>query len=329
MRVKLTRNRLAIYAALAVLALVCAFAPTPYSLILPGRALDLGDVVSLAGLTPQAHLYLTDVRFATRVTPLELLSAFTPGVRVVRTDDVLPRDFTPAQYDGIERDAMSESQTIAAAVAERAAGYRVPAPRSRVMILSFSARSDAARMLRPLDIIVSINGKAVATGARLAELMRGVKAGTVVTVGIARRGARSTVPVKTGVYRGRTVLGTYLTTIVDAPRLPVAVHYNLPHVAGSSGGLMFAIEIYRSLKRDPLPAMLRIAGTGTIAYDGSVGPIEGAAQKIAAAREANATLFLVPAENYAEVKDTPGIHVVPVTSFSQALRAVASATIPQ
>jgi PDZ domain-containing protein len=329
MRVKLARNRLAIYAALAVLALICAFAPTPYSLILPGRALDLADVVSLAGLTPQSHLYLTDVRFATRVTPLELLTAFTPGVRVILTDDVLPRGITPVQYENVERDAMSESQTIAAAVAERAAGYRVPAPRSRVVILSFSAGSDAARVLRALDVVDSINGTPVATGARLAELMRGIEAGATVTVGVFRHGAARTVRVKTGAYRGRTVLGTYLTTIVDPPRLPVPVHYNLPHVAGSSGGLMFALEIYRSLKRDPLPATLRIAGTGTIAYDGTVGPIEGAAQKIAAARAADATLFLVPAENYAEVKDTPGIHVVPVVSFGQALKAVASATIPQ
>jgi PDZ domain-containing protein len=329
MRVKLVRNRVAIYAALAVVMLICTFAPTPYSLILPGSALDLGGVVSLAGLTPQSRLYLTDVRFATRVTPLELLSAFTPGVRVIRTDDVLPRGITPAQYDDAERDAMSESQTIAAAVAERAVGYRVPAPKSRVMVLSFSVRSDAARVLRALDVITSIDGTPVASAARLAEAMRGIKAGTVVTVGVTRRGSAHTVRVKTSAYRGRTVLGTYLMTVVDPPRLPVAVRYNLPHVAGSSGGLMFALEIYRSLKRDPLPAALRIAGTGTIAYDGTVGPIEGAAQKIAAARAADATLFLVPAENYAEIKDTPGIHIVPVASFSEALKAVASATTPQ
>jgi PDZ domain-containing protein len=329
MRVKLARNRVAIYAAFALLGVVCAFAPTPYSLILPGRALDLGEVVSLAGLTPQTHLYLTDVRFATRVTPLELLSAFTPGVRVIRTDDVLPRSMSTAQYEDIERDAMSESQTTAAAVAERAAGYRVPEPKSRVMILSFSPQSDAARALRPRDIITSVNGARIATGARIAEIMHTIKAGAVVSVGVLRHGSALSERVRTGSYRGRTVLGTYLTTVVEPPRLPFTVRYNLPHVAGSSGGQMFALEIYRSLKRDPLPAALRIAGTGTIAYDGTVGPIEGAAQKIAAARNADATLFLVPQENYAEVKDTPGIHVVPVTSFSQALKAVASATIPQ
>ena len=329
MRVKLARNRIAVYTAIALLGLVCAFAPTPYSLILPGRALDLGEVVSLTGLTPQSHLYLTDVRFATRVTPLELLSAFAPGVRVIRTDEVLPRSMTTAQYEDVERDAMSESQSIAAAVAERAAGYRVPAPKSRVMVLSFSPGSDAARELRPGDVITSINGERIATGAQLAEIMRKIKAGTVVNAGLFHGGTARTVRVRTGSYRGRTVLGTYLTTIVEPPHLPVAVRYNLPHVAGSSGGLMFALEIYRSLKRDPLPATLRIAGTGTIAYDGTVGPIEGATQKIAAARSADATLFLVPQENYAEVKDTPGIRVVPVTSFSQALKAVASATVPQ
>src|SRR5947207_5686202 len=91
MRLRLARNRVAIYIAVAVLAALCAFAPTPYSLILPGRAVDLADVVSLGGRHPaQTRLYLTDVRFATRVTPLELLSAFLPGVRVVRTNDILP-----------------------------------------------------------------------------------------------------------------------------------------------------------------------------------------------------------------------------------------------
>lgn len=329
MRLHLARNRGGIYVVVAVLGALCAFAPTPYSLILPGRAVDLGDVVSLAGLTPQTHLYLTDVRFATRVTPFELLSAFVPGVRVVRTDDVLPRGITVAQYEGTQREAMGESQTIAAAVAERAAGYRVPAPRSHVMVLYFAPNSLSARVLRQLDFITAVNGRPVATSSELAAAMRGVKAGSIVRVAVLRRGIARSFTVKTSAFHGRTVLGTYLTTMYESPRLPVVVHYHLPHVAGSSGGLMFALEIYRSLKRAPLPRDLRVAGTGTIAYDGTVGPIEGAAQKIAAARSAGATLFLVPSDNYSEIKDTSGIHVVPVATFNDALKAIASATTPQ
>ncbi len=315
--------------AVAAVAALCIFAPTPYSLILPGGAVDLGDVVSLAGLSPQTHLYLTDVRFATRVTPLELLSSLVPGVRVVWTDEVLPRGITIKQYDGAQREAMSESQMIAAAVAERAAGYRVPAARSRVMALYFAPNSFALRVLKPLDLIVAIDKRPISTTSELATAMGGEKAGAIVCVAILRRGIARSFRIQTTVYHGRTVLGTYLTTIYQAPRLPVAVRYRLPHVAGSSGGLMFALEIYRSLKRAALPSGLRIAGTGTIAYDGTVGPIEGAAQKVAAARSAGATLFLVPAGNYSEIKDTPGIDVVPVSTFKEALKAVASATTPQ
>jgi PDZ domain-containing protein len=330
MRLRLAHNRVAIYVAVAVLAALCAFAPTPYSLILPGRAVDLGDVVSLDGGRPaQTRLYLTDVRFAARVTPLELLSAFLPGVRVVWTNDIVPSGVSIVRYESVEREAMSESQTIAAAVAERAAGYRVPSPRSRMMVVYFVPHSRASQVLRPLDILVAVDGKPIASSSDLQDALRRVKAGTIVHVGLFRNGGRRIAPVQTTAYRGRTVLGTYLTTIYERPHLPVGVSFHLPHVAGSSGGLMFALEIYRSLKRQQLPGALRIAGTGTIAYDGSVGPIEGATQKVAAARAAGASLFLVPAENYAEIKDTPGIHVVPVASFYQAVHAVASAAIPQ
>lgn len=286
-------------------------------------------MISLPGRAPQTHLYLTDVRFATRVTPLELLSAFVPGVRIIRTGDVLPRGISITEYDSVQREAMSESQMIAAAVAERAAGLRVPIPRSRVMVLYFAPRAAAARLLRPLDWIVAIDGRPVSSNAQVSEAMRGLKPGTIAQVDVLRTGTLRHFAVTTSSYRGRTVLGTYLTTIFEQPRLPVAVRYHIPRVAGSSGGLMFALEIYRSLKRAPLPAGTRIAGTGTIAYDGTIGPIEGATQKVAAARIAGATLFLVPLENYTEIKDTQGIRIVPVANFSQALKAAANATVPQ
>jgi len=330
MRLRLARNRAAIYVAVAIAVGLSAFAPTPYSLILPGRAVDLGGVVSLGSGPPaQTRFYLTDVRFATRVTPLELLSVFIPGVRAVWTTDVLPSGMSVVRYESMQRDAMSESQTIAAAVAEHAAGYRVPAPRGRVMVLYFAPQSHASRVLHPFDVLAAIDGKPIASSYDLQRALRRVHAGSIVRIGLFRHGGRRTASVQTTSYRGRTVLGTYLTTIYERPRLPVGVSFHLPHVAGSSGGLMFALEIYRSLKRQSLPGELRIAGTGTIAYDGSVGPIEGATQKVAAARAAGASLFLVPAENYPEIRGTRNIQVVPVGSFNQALQAVAAAAIPQ
>jgi PDZ domain-containing protein len=108
----------------------------------------------------------------------------------------------------------------------------------------------------------------------------------------------------------------------DMPALPGPVHFSIDDVGGSSGGLMFALAIYAELTSDRWRAPGAIAGTGTLAWDGRVGPIEGTFQKLLAAKRVGARIFLVPRENYREVAGEPGIAVVPVDSFSQALAAL-------
>lgn len=321
MRLSLARNRTAIYVTAALLAAVALFAPTPYSLILPGRAVDLRQVVSVAGRpAPPGHLYLTDVRFATRVTPAQLLRAFAPGVRVVRTGDVLPRGIDAVEYEGVEREAMNESEAIAAAVAERAAGLSVRAPRSRLMLVLFVPGAPSARTLRPLDILLALNGSPLNSVPEMQLALAHVRAGAVVRIAVLRNGHRTIVPVRTMPYHGRTILGAHVTTIVERPALPVPVDYHLPNVAGSSGGLMFALQIYRTLRPLHDSAGTRVAGTGTLDFEGRVGAIEGAQQKVAAARAAGAALFFVPAANYAEVAASRGIQVRAVATFAQTLR---------
>jgi PDZ domain-containing protein len=325
MRIYLARNRLALYVMAAALATVLSLVQTPYSLMLPGRAVDLRDVVSVAGYEPpSAPFYLTDVRFAAHVTPAQLLGALIPGVQVVRTKDVVPRSMSAIEYEGVEREAMSESQSIAAFVGERAAGLRVPVPQSRVLAVFFAPFSPARHVLQPLDMLVSLNGHPIASNPDVSHAMAGVKAGTPVRMAIMRRGVEKMVNVPTIPYNGRTALAVYLTTIYVRPHIPVPVTFHLPQVSGSSGGLMFALEIYRTLHPLRLSSGASVAGTGTIAYDGSVGPIEGAAQKVIAARRAGATIFLVPRENYKQIAQTPGIRVIPVGTFAQALTALRS-----
>lgn len=291
--------------------------------MLPGRAIDLRNVVSVTGRTaPPPAFYLTDVRFAPHATAAELLSALLPGAQVVRTQDVMPQGMTAVEYDGVEREAMSESQSIAAFVAEREAGLQVPVPRSRVLAVYFAANSPAKRVLRPLDMFVSLNGHPIVSNRDVQLALRNVRAGTNVRIAVMRHGSERILTVPTMRYGDRTALGIYLTTIYQRPQIPIAVAFHLPEVAGSSGGLMFALEIYRTLRHMQTPEDRRIAGTGTIAYDGSIGPIEGASQKVIAARNAGASVFLVPQENYNEIARTPGIRVVPVKDFREALNAI-------
>jgi len=66
------------------------------------------------------------------------------------------------------------------------------------------------------------------------------------------------------------------------------------NIGGPSGGLLQTIAIYNQLSSDDITHGLKIAGTGTINYDGSVGYIGGVKQKIATAYLNGVDLFFMP-----------------------------------
>jgi PDZ domain-containing protein len=67
---------------------------------------------------------------------------------------------------------------------------------------------------------------------------------------------------------------------------------------------MFSLAVVDKLTTGDLNAGKFVAGTGTISVDGKVGPIGGITHKIYAAKEAGATVFLVPADNCDEANTT-------------------------
>jgi Lon-like protease len=73
----------------------------------------------------------------------------------------------------------------------------------------------------------------------------------------------------------------------------------------------------------------RVAVTGSIGLDGSVGEIGGMKQKAIAVARSKADVFLVPSgDNAREARRyADGVRVVPVRTFQQALRALA--TLPR
>ncbi|MEO6913037.1 MAG: PDZ domain-containing protein [Candidatus Baltobacteraceae bacterium] len=305
------------------MAAALAFVPTPYSLILPGEAVNLRQVITVSGRpAPQAAFYLTDVAFEQNASPLLLLQSLFPGTRVVRTSDVVPSTIDSSEYQTAMRDAMTESQSVAAVVAERAARLPIGVPKSSVQVQSFAPQSVAQMSLRAGDILLSVEGKPTPTMIAVQHALARTAPGATISIEVLRQGMRQRVTAKTVVIGGVARLGIYLISQTVPPKLPLPVDFNLQNVSGSSGGLMFALDIYRTLVHKRPLSVDRIAGTGTLSYDGLVGPIEGAAQKVIAARKAGAQLFFVPRENYAEIAATPHIRIIPVTTFAQALRAL-------
>ena len=69
--------------------------------------------------------------------------------------------------------------------------------------------------------------------------------------------------------------------------------------------------------------------TGELELDGGVAPIGGIKQKVIGARRSDADVFIVPAgDNAVEARRHAGdLRIIPVESFEQALRALA--TLPR
>ena len=99
---------------------------------------------------------------------------------------------------------------------------------------------------------------------------------------------------------------------------------NTGNVGGPSAGMMMALNVYNLLTESDITNGEKIAGTGTIEIDGSVGPVGGVKQKVIAAKRANASLILVPTANFLEasVYSDENTFIVAVDSFEEALDVI-------
>ena len=102
---------------------------------------------------------------------------------------------------------------------------------------------------------------------------------------------------------------------------PFDVSISSGDIGGPSAGLMWALGLYDLLTTGDLTDGRTIAGTGVIGLDGTVAPIDGVGQKIAAAADAGATVFLLPEDNAeaAAAAGDHGLELVPVASFDDAV----------
>lgn len=221
---------------------------------------------------------------------------------------------------------MQNSQQVAAAVALRAAGKPVISTPIGAKVDEVFLRTPAVGKLEPDDIITAIDGHPVKTRADVITAMAKHRPGDTVAFAIRRGRTSKVVGIKTipEPKTHRAIVGIALETAVDI-RLPIDVTINAGQVGGPSAGLAFALDILQELGRNIVRGH-KIAATGEILPDGSVGPIGGIKQKTIGAREAHVDAFLVPAgENAQEARRyAHGLKIIAVENFPQALRALAT-----
>jgi PDZ domain-containing protein len=303
----------------------------------PGVAQPVGPLISVAGAplpASKGQILLTDV-YESQVTALQWpIYELDPNAAIYPAA-VLFGPSVPAPVAAQEELLqMVSSSELARAVALRYLGYQVP-EHTGAVVVEVLAGTPAARLgdLEPGDAITAIDGRAISSAQGLSAALRSATSGERVTMSVVHSdGVTGTESVVLAANPQRSSLrhvsGGYIGVEVETGpyfSLPFRVGINSDGIGGPSAGLAFTLGIINDLDGGDLTGGQRVAATGTIALGGDVGAVGGVPQKTIAARNAGATVFLVPAgRNYAQALSKAGshLHVIAVSSISQALGAL-------
>ena len=304
--------------------------PSDQYIFLPDKARPLAPFVTVKGERSDKDgggIYYVAVEVKKASILEKLFHGLHEGSTLVPAAAVRAPGESDQQHQRVELQAMSESQKIGAAVALRSLGYRVPVKVLGTLVAQVATDGPSAGKLEPGDRIVAIDGEPTKTAAEIRGAIAKHRPGETVEVTVLRSGAQKKLEVKTVPDRKsskRPLIGVFLQNETKIS-LPVPVDIDLGRVGGPSAGLAFALDVVEELGHD-IDRGHKVVASGEILQDGTVIPVGGLKQKTIGAKRAGADVFLVPAgENAQEARRYAGsMRVIPVHSFRQALRALAT-----
>jgi Lon-like protease len=321
---------LGVLLALAVVAAgVLWLVPSDHYIVLPDRARPVDPLVSVPGEDEEqesAGVYMVDVRVGRANLFERLFPGVYDGAELVPERVLNPVGVSDRQRRTSSLNQMSRSQQIAITVALRELGRQVSveAAGAEVMLVTPGAPADGELLVG--DVIVEARREPIATTIDLRQAMRPVQPGSTVELTVTRDGEEVELSVGTEASQQgprRAVMGVQVRDAQEFD-FPLDVEIDAGSVGGPSAGLAFALEIVDELGSD-LENGRRVVATGEITLAGDVLAVGGVRQKTIGAREAGASVFLVPDANAAEAREQAGdLEIVPVSDFEEALAFLAT-----
>ncbi|MBM6978628.1 MAG: peptidase S16 [Actinomyces succiniciruminis] len=251
---------------------------------------------------------------------------------VLDRDQVCPESLTAEQVEEVNQAQMTSSQdaAVVAALMETGQASRM------ILTIAGTADEQAGVGVQAGDVLESIttaDGETttITSYPQLRELMTTIPPGTPLTLRVDRDGTDVDVELTTIDPQDAdgdgepdsegSLLGLSLSARADSD---VEAAFGLSDVGGPSAGTIFALGIIDEITPGDLTGGKDIAGTGTIAVDGTVGAIGGIKQKMAGAQQDGSDYFLAPAANCNEVVGNvpDGLEVYAVGTLHEAVRAV-------
>jgi Predicted secreted protein containing a PDZ domain len=314
------------FALLLCLVFVAGFVRLPYYAVGPGPAREVEPLIDVSGhqrYPSSGKFIMTTVRWY-QVTPFQALLAWIdPNESLVKQDVLYPRGVSVQVEQQRARSDMDQSKIDATyVVLSKLTGYpKIHAPGA--LIEDSIPGCPADGKLYSGDTILAINDTPVRSVKEASRLLDAFAPGRPIDFHISAAGETHDISVAKGKCPGesRPLIGINL---VDP--FPFKVAISSGDIGGPSAGLMFALGLYDTLTPGDLTQGRTIAGTGTIDDTGAVGPIGGITDKVVAAERVGADIFLVPKDNWSELKgvDTGKMKLIEVASFADAVKALST-----
>jgi PDZ domain-containing protein len=305
----------------------------PYYTLSPGPVYDTADFVTVddGSMSDDGELFFLTVSLK-EANVFEWAAGYVdPTVDVRERQAVRPSGVSPEQLRRESLAAMEQSKQTATFVALTQLGYEVTLVGTGALVIDTVPDSAADGVLLPNDVIIEMGGEMVAFRDDVINGLSDSEVGDLVDMLIERPIDDSTdefeemsVDLVLGPHTDdptRPMIGVLLDNNEPIVEFPVEVVIDSQNIGGPSAGMMFTLQIIDQLTDGEITKGERIAGTGTISRDGTVGSIGGVKQKVHGAIDAGARAVLVPAGNFDDAVEAAGddIEVVRVEVIDDAV----------
>ena len=300
---------------------------------LPGTAIATSGRVEADGIEvfdPDGEILLLTVAIDSDLTVFDWVRSSMDDSIELRSRVSVFGERTDAEQRQHNRHLMDGSKDAATIVALDHLGFDA-ADYTGILFLETVAGGPADGRLEVTDVILAINDEPVTTVASLRAVLATLEPGqtAVVSVENYETGERRDVELTLGTHpdHGGSFMGlSGITERVERSPLPFEVDISSGAVGGPSAGLAFALVMLDVLTPGELTGGKRVAVTGSIHLDGSVGNVGGVTQKAVTARNAGAQLIIVPEASLGAALSGAGdVPVVGVATLDDALQALVAA----
>ena len=308
---------------LVLFSVICFF-PVNYYIVIGGGISDISDrVIVEDGYDSKGSFNLSYVSELKGTALSYLLSYVMPHWKRIDMDDY---KYTETDdYKAIEFRSeldLKYSNSNAIYYAYKLAGRECNYVDTKVYVISTLEEYD--NLLEVGDQLVSVNGKECHNMDEFQEELGKIDENEVV-IGVIRNNKEKDITCHLYQEDDRKVLGVLLQALNTYEASP-DVDFNFErNESGPSAGLITTLSIYDQLTKGDLTKGKKIAGTGTIEIDGSIGSIGEVEYKLLGAVDGGADIFLVPAgDNYRDAKkeakkEKLDIKIIPVKNIEDAI----------